>query len=131
MIGWKKRQSEDLKARGQDEAANGRRSKEEVNLEAARKMAAARVEETTQRMLQDQEDRATKARAAELAEKAAKEAREKEQKRAEVYAINAVMRYVCLLGLIVNKLVTYKKVALSKVLASRLMLSSKLVSIST
>lgn len=90
MVEWKRRQSEDLNVKSQD---HGRQSNEETGLEAARKAAAARVEDTAKKALQEKEDAFAKCRAAEIAEKAAKECREKEQKRAEVYAINAVLRY--------------------------------------
>lgn len=91
---WKRRQSEELKAKGQDKEGHDRRSKGEASLEAARKVAATRVEEATRGLLQEREDSAAKARAAELAEKSAKEAHDKEQKRAEIYAINAIKRHV-------------------------------------
>lgn len=79
--------------KSQKKDINGRQSNGESGFEAARKAAAARVEDTARRALQQKEEAFAKCRGAELPEKAAKESREKEQRRAEVYAINAVLRY--------------------------------------
>lgn len=76
--------------KGEEEAEQ--KSRAEGELDAARKLAAARVEETARRLAQGSENAAEKLRATEIAAKLAKQCREKEQRRAEIYAINAVMR---------------------------------------
>lgn len=65
----------------------------EAALEAARKLAATRAEEAERRKLAERENSAGVGRAADVAEKWAKHSIERRRRRAEIYAINAIMRY--------------------------------------
>lgn len=81
-----------MKEKEGEQASFEQRLRAEAALEAARKLAAARAEEAERRHVGERDNTAELARAAELAEKWSKNSREKERRRAEIYAINAVMR---------------------------------------
>lgn len=94
VMEWKRRRAEEIKAQQEEQASIEQLQRAEVETEAARKLAAARVEEAERRIVAERESTADAVRAAESAEKWAKASRQRERRRAEVYAINAVMRYV-------------------------------------
>lgn len=91
---WKRRRAEEIKAQREEQATLERQQQAEVDTEAARKLAAARAEEAERRSAVERGSTADATRAAETAEKWAKASRQRERRRAEVYAINAVMRCV-------------------------------------
>lgn len=90
---WKRRRAEEVKIREQELAPLEQQSRVAA-LEAARKLAAARAEDTERRAVEERENNAEIARVSEIAERLAKTSRERERRRAEIYAINAVMRCV-------------------------------------
>lgn len=89
---WKRRQAEELKTQQEEQATLEQKNKLEANTEAARKLAAARAEEVERRFILERESTADALRAGEAAEKWAKTSRQRQQRRAEIYAINALMR---------------------------------------
>lgn len=91
VMEWKRRRAEELNTQEQELAPFEQQSRVEA-FEAARKLAAARAEETERRAVEERENTAEIARASEMAERWAKNSRERERRRAEIYAINAVMR---------------------------------------
>lgn len=93
---WRRRRAEELKAQAAEQATFEQKLRAEAVLEAARQLAAARAEEAERRLVAEQENRAEMSRAAQMSEKWASNSREKERRRAEIYAINAVMRWVSL-----------------------------------
>ncbi|CAM9168063.1 unnamed protein product, partial [Pylaiella littoralis] len=92
VMEWKRRQSEELKTQQEEQATLEQKNKLEANTEAARKLAAARAEEVERRFILERESTADALRAGEAAEKWAKTSRQRQQRRAEIYAINALMR---------------------------------------
>lgn len=91
---WKRRQSDGLKANVEEVVTLEQRERAEAALEAARKLAATRAEEAERRLIAERENTAGIGRAADVAEKWAKHSLERRRRRAEIYAINAIMRYV-------------------------------------
>lgn len=91
---WKRRRATEIKAQEEEQASLEQLQQAEAETEAARKLAAVRAEEAERRIVAERESTADAARAAESAEKRARASRQRERRRAEVYAINAVMRYV-------------------------------------
>lgn len=76
----------------EEQATLEQKRRAEADTEAARKLAAARAEEAERRLVLERESTADAVRAAEAAEKWEKTSRQREQRRAEIYAINALMR---------------------------------------
>lgn len=68
------------------------RARAEVILRTARSLAAERAEQAERRNSIEREKTSETSRLAENAEKWAKASRQRERRRAEIYAINAVMR---------------------------------------
>ena len=93
---WKRRQSDGLKANVEEVVTLEQKERAEAALEAARKLAATRAEEAERRLIVERENTAGIGRAADVAEKWAKHSLERRRRRAEIYAINAIMRYVSL-----------------------------------
>lgn len=93
VMEWKRRRAEELKTQQEEQATLEQLQRAETETEAARKLAAARAEEAERRIVAERESTADAVKAAESAEKWAKASRQRERRRAEVYAINAVMRY--------------------------------------
>lgn len=91
---WKRRQSDGLKAKIEEVATFEQKERAEAALEAARNLAATRAEEAERHRVAERENAAGIGRAADVAEKWAKHSLERRRRRAEIYAINAVMRYV-------------------------------------
>lgn len=91
---WKRRRAEEIKTQQEEQATLEQLQQAEAETEAARKLAAARAEEAERRIAAGRESTAEAVRATESAEKWAKTSRQRERRRAEVYAINAVMRCV-------------------------------------
>lgn len=96
VLEWKRRQSDGLKENIEEVATLEQKERAEAALEAARKLAATRAEEAERRLVTERENAAGIDRAADVAEKWAKHSLEKRQRRAEIYAINAIMRYLSL-----------------------------------
>lgn len=82
-----------MKLQQEEQATLEKKKKAEADTETARKLAAARAEEAERRLILERETSEDDVRAAEAAEKWAKTSRQREQRRAEIYAINALMRY--------------------------------------
>lgn len=93
VMEWKRRRAEEMKIREQELAPLEQQSRVAA-LEAARKLAAARAEDTERRAVEERENTAEIARVSEKTDRMAKNSRERERRRAEIYAINAVMRCV-------------------------------------
>lgn len=92
VMEWKRRRAEELESQKEEQATMEHRNQVEAETEAARKLAAARAEEVERRILAERNNSADAVRAAEAAERWAKASLQRERRRAEVYAINAVMR---------------------------------------
>ncbi|CBJ30812.1 expressed unknown protein [Ectocarpus siliculosus] len=92
VMEWKRRRAEELESQQEEQATQEHRQQAEAETEAARKLAAARAEEAERRILAEHNNSADAVRASEAAERWAKASRERERRRAEIYAINAVMR---------------------------------------
>lgn len=90
---WKRRRTEEWKSQQEEQATLEHRKQVEAETEAARKLAAARAEEAEGRIIAERKNSADAVRASEAAERWAKASRERERRRAEIYAINAVMRW--------------------------------------
>lgn len=91
---WKRRQSDGLKAKEEETVTLEQKEQAEAALEAARKLAATRAEEAERRKIAERENAAGVGRAADMVERWAKHSLERRRRRAEIYAINAIMRYV-------------------------------------
>ncbi|CAM9385225.1 unnamed protein product, partial [Ectocarpus fasciculatus] len=92
VMEWKRRRAEELESQQEEQATLEHRQKVEAETEAARKLAAARAEEVERRIIAERSNSADAVRAAETAERWAEASRQRERRRAEIYAINAVMR---------------------------------------
>ncbi|CAM9952850.1 unnamed protein product [Ectocarpus sp. 12 AP-2014] len=92
VMEWKRRRAEELESQQEEQATLDHRKQVETDTEAARKLAAARAEEAERRILAERNNSVDAVRASEAAERWAKASRERERRRAEIYAINAVMR---------------------------------------
>lgn len=86
-----------LRTRGEDEATRGKKSRTlrpKPLVEAARKLAATRAKDAERQATTERENSENVARSSETTARWAKTVRERTRRRAEIYAINAVMRYV-------------------------------------
>lgn len=92
VMEWKRRQSDGLKENMEEVATLEQKERAQAALEATRKLAATRAEEAERRLMAERENAAGIGRAADVAEKWAKHSLERRQRRAEIYAINAIMR---------------------------------------
>ncbi|CAM9453689.1 unnamed protein product, partial [Hapterophycus canaliculatus] len=90
VMEWKKRRAEELKH--EEQSTMEQKQQEDVDTASARKLAAARAEEVQRRICVERENTVDTLRTQEMAERRAKNLRQKERRRAEIYAINAVMR---------------------------------------
>lgn len=92
MTEWKKRHAEGLKTRGEDEVTRGKKYRSESLLEAARKLAAARAKEAERQANTERENSEKVVSSSETTARWAQTVRERTRRRAEIYAINSVMR---------------------------------------
>lgn len=91
---WKSRQAKNLQPKEKEPVVPDQKSAREAGAEALRRQAAARVEQTSRRPAQERENAAVKVRAMASADLSANDVHDRQQRRAEVYAINAVLRCV-------------------------------------
>ncbi|CAN0375285.1 unnamed protein product [Ascophyllum nodosum] len=94
VMEWKRREGGGLRAQRADQETCDQKPQVEAFLEAARKLAATRAKETGRRVDADRENTPNMARSSKKMGRRAKiqALRERERRRAEIYAINAVMR---------------------------------------
>lgn len=92
VLEWKRRQTEGCNEQKDEGHTLGQKGNPKEKLDAVRQLAAARAEDVERRLVRNHVDKAGRTRAAEMTEKWAKSARIRERRRAEIYAINAVMR---------------------------------------
>lgn len=89
---WKKRQAEGLSTRGEDEATQGKKYRPEALLEAARRLAATKAKEAERQATSERENSEKVVSSSETTARWAKTVHDRTRRRAEIYAINAVMR---------------------------------------
>ncbi|CAM9227918.1 unnamed protein product, partial [Scytosiphon promiscuus] len=92
VLEWKRRRAAEEKEQHEEESMLEQKQQVDVDTASARKLAAARAEEVRRRCSSERENTADALRTQEMAERWAKNSRQKDRRRAEIYAINAVMR---------------------------------------
>lgn len=78
----------------EEQSTSEQKQQVDADTASARELAAARAEDVQRRTNMERENTADALRTQETAERRAKNSRQKERRRAEIYAINAVMRWV-------------------------------------
>lgn len=94
VMEWKRRRAEELKMQEEEKSTLEQKQQVDADTASARKLAASRAEEVQRRCSIERENTPDVLRTQEMAEKWAKNSSQKERRRAEIYAINAIMRWV-------------------------------------